>query len=554
MPRFSVNLILLVITPYIVLLGYVLPLYSQPEISKDNIPTGIDQQLRKHIEELYNKDSEKRAQAAYAIGKMGDGAYQAIPFLVGMLYEWDIKREIWEASQVEKSPGREAGEALRKIGKKSVPSLVELIKNQNKSEFVRTAAARILGQLNDTRAVDALISVMADNFWDAPWVIGIYDSDRDLDPLLSLLDDAHSSILQTTVLQSLILLTGKNFSYDKEAWEYWWIHNRGPIKIDIVDKKDSAENLSKNIILGVPAQVTFTLENTTDDYIIIRNVNFEEHLPDIYNWYGSVKGALGFDGLHDSFTYNKKGPGVTDSVFVRGLLFPHEKIEMTRWLVLKDNLLQVDISYNRLTEYDITKHVYFNTKAKGSFYDFEHVPNVHDYKELLKSVFAVIPRLHIIPDLEIFPFSEQSISMDIRVNKLQFDIKEAFRGVDIDVIDFVFWETERGWVLKGIDKTYLVRKNGRIELPDMDLDAFVIIAEQFVEIDVILPLKGYEEFSPKMLFIYNEGNFNTGITTIRADKLLGLFQQAKKNKDKVTVKSLSTNGEDKRYFIVIGGH
>ena len=102
--------------------------YAQPDMPEDTIPKGIAKILRAHMRDLYDEDPVKRAEAALAIGDMGERAYYAIPFLIGMLHEWDIRREMWRAANPETSPGKAAAVAIQKIGSPAIPALINVVR------------------------------------------------------------------------------------------------------------------------------------------------------------------------------------------------------------------------------------------------------------------------------------------------------------------------------------------------------------------------------------------------------------------------------------------
>lgn len=59
-----------------------------PGLPKMNtIPQDISQDIRREIERLYSKKPLERAQAAIRLGEMGERAEDAIPFLIGILYD-----------------------------------------------------------------------------------------------------------------------------------------------------------------------------------------------------------------------------------------------------------------------------------------------------------------------------------------------------------------------------------------------------------------------------------------------------------------------------------
>ncbi len=59
--------------------------YAQPNIPKENIPSDINGDVKKEIELLYSIDALERAGAASNLGKRGEDAEAAVPFLINNL-------------------------------------------------------------------------------------------------------------------------------------------------------------------------------------------------------------------------------------------------------------------------------------------------------------------------------------------------------------------------------------------------------------------------------------------------------------------------------------
>lgn len=234
---------------------------AKPTIPEENIPADAKPEVRRYLEQLYSRDPITRAYACVHLGRMGDPAEPALPFLVAMLgddtkLEWEVKeadptnpleeakkRILGFYKEKETSPGREAARALSKLctaaredllaaakdpsasvrrhaaealggirDRKATPPLTLLLKDPEKD--VRAQAARALGRLRDPAAVEALIAAMKDPERDVrrevAGALGEIKDPRALDVLLAALTDtvdvrtvAEAALLETRDLRAV---------------------------------------------------------------------------------------------------------------------------------------------------------------------------------------------------------------------------------------------------------------------------------------------------------------------------------------------------------------
>jgi len=136
--------------------------YAQPTIPKDKIPSDLAAAVKADVEGLYAPEAIKRAQAASKLGNMGEKAVPAIPLLIGMLGDSagiEFKADSESKISHRTSPGIEAAVALGKIGDPALEPLIGALKNKN--PHVRVLAAVALEELENPKAVDALIAALA---------------------------------------------------------------------------------------------------------------------------------------------------------------------------------------------------------------------------------------------------------------------------------------------------------------------------------------------------------------------------------------------------------
>lgn len=146
---------------------------------------GVEDKTQSLIHILKDSDWTMRADAAEALGKIGDtGAVEPLIHTLEEDKDEDVRKivadslgEIGDARAVEplihtlndrkKSVRESAAEALGKIGEPAVESLINAMKD--KSAHVRLGAVDALGKIGDTRAVETLISGLEDENEDIMW-------------------------------------------------------------------------------------------------------------------------------------------------------------------------------------------------------------------------------------------------------------------------------------------------------------------------------------------------------------------------------------------------
>ncbi len=200
--------------------------YAQPKISKENIPKNIPADVRKEIEQLYSSDPVERGYAAVHLGKMGERAVPAIPYLQDILGDrtrLKLTRGYLGPGELT-SPGKEAAKALWEIdsliliaafdhhnvnirinvifaleevgGPRAIDRLIAAIDDKDKN--IASMAIGALGNLKDTRAVEPLIATLKDKSLDkyvnnirigAVHALAKFRDSRAIDALISALED-----------------------------------------------------------------------------------------------------------------------------------------------------------------------------------------------------------------------------------------------------------------------------------------------------------------------------------------------------------------------------
>lgn len=222
-----------------------------PSLPKESVPTDIPANIREQILRLYSKDAVERANAAMALGKMGNKALPAVPYLKGMFN--DRANLMWSTdggSSYSTDPGeiavyaygmiKGADELITMLKSKminlrgaaaaalgwmkyagAVVPLSAVLKDQDTS--VGWRAANALGEIKDTRAVNPLIAALRHPNRDIKFAaIGalrkIKDS-RAVEPLIIALKDEDVREEAYTALKDI---TGQNIPNKPAQWQKWW--------------------------------------------------------------------------------------------------------------------------------------------------------------------------------------------------------------------------------------------------------------------------------------------------------------------------------------------
>lgn len=115
--------------------------FAQPKIPKEKIPADAPAEVKQQIERLYSPNAEERGAAINALGRMGEKAALAVPFLIDMLPTQRDPRVI---------------SALLGIGKPAVKPLLEALDDSR----VRQRAAGVLGLMEYPEVTQGLVAAL----------------------------------------------------------------------------------------------------------------------------------------------------------------------------------------------------------------------------------------------------------------------------------------------------------------------------------------------------------------------------------------------------------
>jgi len=182
--------------------------YAQPRIPRDEIPEDIPCDVREAIDGLYSPDAAERVYYVIHLGKMGERAGPAAPYLLDMMRHnadavvdcrWLMMAVLAPSVRCPRHPGNLAAEALGKTGAPAVDPLIAALKDRDRT--FRATAARTLGNIRDPRAVEPLSLLLKDSDTHvrlaAVQALGEIADPRAAEPLLEYLErcwnDLHST-------------------------------------------------------------------------------------------------------------------------------------------------------------------------------------------------------------------------------------------------------------------------------------------------------------------------------------------------------------------------
>jgi HEAT repeat protein len=136
--------------------------HAKLNIPKEKIPLNIPADIKQQIERLYSSNQRERVVALEKLGQMGERAAPAIPFIIGMLDDFELYyyREYHRFKRYSVVVSMIAVQALIDIGEPAFKPLVAELKN--KDPRVRINVMWGLSQIADPRTAGPLIETLAD--------------------------------------------------------------------------------------------------------------------------------------------------------------------------------------------------------------------------------------------------------------------------------------------------------------------------------------------------------------------------------------------------------
>lgn len=301
---------------------------------------------------------------------------------------------------------------------------------------------------------------------------------------------------------------------------------------------------------GAVSRMVFTVENAGDDFIIVRNFKIQDQLPDIYRWYGAVYGGTEYMPLEDAWVFSELEQRLSEPVFATGVIYPGGKLDVTRYLILRDAPIGIELTYQKVTKKDSSGLLYFYFRGNdelGSCQKYKRLPHPD-----VIPVDAIDWERVIFPEADSVPLKQQRFYSRIRLEEHPFRLKDAEKKAGMKAESYVYWERQQAWIIGKDKKMYRVSSKEVMPLPEIDPLIFVIMASAYKTIDVILPMTGYDGFHAIQPKVEGPGYFNPGITPLPEDEMLSLFNIAREKGDSISALAYDSTGLGKRFYLLVG--
>lgn len=197
---------------------------AQTTVPREQIPGDIPADVRKDIEALYLSGLIDRGNATMRLGKMGERAAPAIPFLIGLLH--DTKTDAVTTTSgltLLVIQAQMASDALAAIGKPAIRPLGEALHSDNGT--VASFAARALSLMHDPEAVKTLMGALETSDADGRETLATRLKEskdfRVVEPLLASLA-ADDPKVRGDAVATLEAVSGEKLGVDSQPWIDWW--------------------------------------------------------------------------------------------------------------------------------------------------------------------------------------------------------------------------------------------------------------------------------------------------------------------------------------------
>lgn len=324
----------------------------------------------------------------------------------------------------------------------------------------------------------------------------------------------------------------------------------GPLSVFVKQESTRPPGEEHFFQKGAVSRLVFTIENISDNFMIIRNFGIQDQLPDIYRWYGSVYGGAEYMHLEDVWIFSELEHRLSEPLFTMGVIYPGGKLNVTRYVILRENKINIMLRYQKLSKEEAERSLYFNLRGKeefGAHRKYEHCKNIDSIPvEDIDWDTAVFPEAHKIL------IEKQVYSCHVSLRDPEFSLKNAEDRIGLKAETFVYWKRQRAWVIENDRNRYMISQDEILKLPEIDLLSFIIIESAYKTTNFILPMSGYDQFNAVQPKMEGPGYFNPGITPLKDDEILSLFKFAREKGDSISVFAYDPTGLGKRYYLLVG--
>jgi len=164
------------------------------------------------LERLKDENENVRKAAVEALEMIGD--VRAVEGLQELIRDEDkdVRAQVFKT-------------LLKFKDKRSVKSIIYALEN-SEDQKTRMRAVKVLGELRDPLAVDALIQVLVDEHFqfqmEAADALGKIGDEKAVGPLIAILKSTWIVPLKVNASEALRKITGEDYGFSVEDWEKWW--------------------------------------------------------------------------------------------------------------------------------------------------------------------------------------------------------------------------------------------------------------------------------------------------------------------------------------------
>jgi hypothetical protein len=298
------------------------------------------------------------------------------------------------------------------------------------------------------------------------------------------------------------------------------------------------------------SRLVFMIENDTNDVIVLRDCTIPGQLPDIDRWHGARYGSVDHRPLEDVWRYSEMAQQLSMPVFAMGIIPPAGNLKVTRWAILREDHVALEIAYHRLTPAQARQHLYVETARDTMIMDrvFKHpqeLPGPSD--EGLQVNWRVV----IFPEAETLDIHSQTLTRPVSLREPPVGMETIQTLVAGPIRDSVYCRRQQAWAVKTPQAMYLLAGRERIALPEMDILAFVIIDSSYRTVPFILPATGYNDFASYRKEKEDNRFDDGGVTPIPHDAVRQLLECIRDNGHRIAVEAIDPTGLGRRFCLVV---
>jgi hypothetical protein len=298
------------------------------------------------------------------------------------------------------------------------------------------------------------------------------------------------------------------------------------------------------------ARLVFMIENDSNDVIILRGCSVPGQLPDIDRWHGARYGSVQHRPLEDVWHYSEMAQQLSMPVFAMGAIQPCGNLKVTRWAILKEGHVELEIAYHRLTPTQARQHLYVETAREEMIMD-----RVFKHPQELPSLSDEGPQVNwravIFPEADTLDIQTQTITCPVSLREPPIGIETVQAVAGEPILDSVYCERLKAWVVRTAQSMFLVANDRRITLPETDLLAFIVIDSSYRTVPFILPTSGYDDFASYRQEKQDNRFDDGGVTPIPHDVARRLLECIRDNGHHIAVEAIDPTGLGLRFCLVV---